>query len=99
MRQVPSTFPPDDLWTREAAGVRAGHDLPPERLRAIERLVTAGFVVGTAWLLVSRPDVRRLAVESARLALTAGLPVWLAREVREAWRRDGAKPAESPFEP
>jgi hypothetical protein len=99
MRAVPRTFPPENLWIRdEEARALASYDLPLERLRAIERLVTAGLVVGGTWLLITRPGLRRVAAESARLLLTAGLPIWLAREMRAAWHRAGAAPADVPFE-
>jgi type II secretory pathway component PulM len=96
---VPTTFPPADLWAGEERTAVAGYDLPPERLRAIERLVNAGLLIGGAWLLICRPELRRLAAETTRLAVVVVLPAWLAREVREAWRRSAAAPGDHPFGP
>jgi hypothetical protein len=50
-------------------------------------VVTAG--VAAAYLLVTRPPLRRLAFSALRIWLGASLPVYLANEVRDAWIEAG----------
>jgi hypothetical protein len=50
-------------------------------------VVTAG--VTAAYLIVTKPPLRRLVFSAFRIWLGASLPVYLANEVREAWIEAG----------
>jgi hypothetical protein len=53
-------------------------------------LVSAG--VAAAYVIVTTPSLRRLAVRGARLWLGASIPVYLAAQTREAWMASGESP-------
>lgn len=46
-------------------------------------------VFGAAYVVLSRPPLRRLAWQLALTALTGTLPAWLHHEVRQAWADSG----------
>ena len=50
-------------------------------------LVSAG--VAAAYLVVTRPPLRRLVLQAVRLWLGATVPVYLANQAREAWVESG----------
>jgi hypothetical protein len=50
-------------------------------------LISAG--VAAAYLVVTRPPLRRLALQAVRLWLGATVPVYLANQAREAWVESG----------
>lgn len=50
-------------------------------------LVTAG--VAAAYVVMTRPPLRRLAFKALRLWLGASVPVFLAAQAREAWVESG----------
>ncbi len=50
-------------------------------------VVTAGLAA--AYLLVTKPPLRRLAFTALRIWLGASVPVYLANEVRNAWVEAG----------
>jgi len=54
-------------------------------------LVTAG--VAAAYLVLTKPPLRRLAVMAVQLWLGASLPVFLATEARQAWLESGSRHA------
>jgi hypothetical protein len=54
-------------------------------------LVTAG--VAAAYLVLTKPPLRRLAVKAVQLWLGASLPVFLVTEAREAWLKAGTRHA------
>jgi hypothetical protein len=54
-------------------------------------LVTAG--VAAAYLVLTKPPLRRLAVKAVQLWLGASLPVFLATEARQAWLESGSRHA------
>jgi hypothetical protein len=45
--------------------------------------------LGAAYVILSRPPLRRLAFRLALTALTGTLPGWLNQEVRQAWADSG----------
>lgn len=45
--------------------------------------------LGAAYVILSRPPLRRLAFGLALTALTGTLPGWLHQEVRQAWADSG----------
>jgi hypothetical protein len=53
-------------------------------------LVTAG--VAAAYVIVTTPSLRRLAVRGVRLWLGASVPVYLVNQAREAWVASGPSP-------
>ena len=50
-------------------------------------LVSAG--VAAAYLVMTRPPLRRLALRAIKLWLGASVPVYLANQTREAWVESG----------
>ena len=50
-------------------------------------LVVAG--VAAAYVVLTKPPLRRLAFTAARLWLGASLPVFLVNQAREAWTESG----------
>ena len=55
-------------------------------------LVTAG--VAAAYVVITTPPLRRLAIRAARLWLGASIPAYLVREVRRAWAESAPKPTD-----
>jgi hypothetical protein len=54
-------------------------------------LVSAG--VAAAYLLLTRPPLRRLAIRAVQLYLGASLPAFLLTQAREAWVESGNRQA------
>ena len=54
-------------------------------------LVSAG--VAAAYLLLTRPPLRRLAFRAVQLYLGASLPVFILTQAREAWVESGNRQA------
>jgi hypothetical protein len=50
-------------------------------------LVTAG--IAAAYVILTTPPLRRLAMRAARVWLGASVPVFVANEVRRAWVESG----------
>jgi hypothetical protein len=50
-------------------------------------LVSAG--VAAAYLVITTPPLRRVALRAVKLWLGASVPVYLANEAREAWVESG----------
>jgi hypothetical protein len=59
------------------------------RARAVANaaLVTAG--VATAYVVLTTPSLRKLAVAGLRWWLGASIPVYLTSQVRQAWMESG----------
>ena len=57
--------------------------------RKLANTAMALAAVGAAYLIFSRPPLRRLAWRLAGAALTGTLPVWLNQEIRHAWAESG----------
>lgn len=57
--------------------------------RTVANAVMSLAVIGAAYLIVSRPPLRRLAWRLALTGLTVTLPSWLNQEVRQAWADSG----------
>lgn len=53
-------------------------------------LAAAGFAA--AYVVITTPPLRRLAIQGLRYWLGASVPIYLAREVRHAWV-ESARPA------
>jgi hypothetical protein len=54
-------------------------------------LVSAG--AATAYVILTKPPLRRLAFKAVRYWLGAGVPVFLLAQVREAWVESGRRRA------
>jgi len=65
--------------------------LREETARTVANIVLATAAIGAAVVVLRTPSLRRLAVGLARTALTTTLPIWLSREVKQAW--DASAPA------
>ena len=57
-----------------------------ETARTVANVVMATAAVGAAVVILRTPALRRLAFGLARTAITTAIPLWLTREVKEAWR-------------
>ena len=55
------------------------------RARMVANLVLASAGVAAAYVVVTSPPLRRLALTGIRLWLGASIPVYLATEARRAW--------------
>jgi hypothetical protein len=53
-------------------------------------VVSAGTAV--AYVVITTPPLRRLALRGARLWLGASIPAYLIREVRRAWAESAPQP-------
>jgi hypothetical protein len=62
-----------------------------ESARKIANGMLAAAVLGAAYVVVTRPALRRVAWQLAKASLTGALPAWFAKEVREAWIESGRR--------
>jgi hypothetical protein len=53
--------------------------------RAISNALILSAGAAAAYVVITTPPLRRLALRAARLWLGASIPVFVAREVRRAW--------------
>ena len=56
-------------------------------------LIIAAAAVGAAVVVIRTPQLRRLAWNLARTAVTVTLPAWISREVQQAWADSAARQA------
>lgn len=59
--------------------------------RRVANTVMGLAAVGAAYVVLSRPPLRRMAWRLALTALTGTLPAWVNHEVRHAWA-ESARP-------
>lgn len=57
--------------------------------RTVANVVLASAGVAAAYVIITTPPLRRLALRVARIWLGASIPVYLANQVREAWVESG----------
>jgi hypothetical protein len=57
-----------------------------ETARTVANVVMATAALGAAVVVLRTPALRRLAFGLARTAITTGIPLWLTKEVKDAWR-------------
>jgi hypothetical protein len=57
--------------------------------RTVANVVLASAGVAAAYVIVTTPPLRRLAIQVVRFWLGASVPVYLASQVREAWVESG----------
>jgi hypothetical protein len=60
--------------------------------RTVANVVLASAGVAAAYVIITTPPLRRLALLVVRVWLGASVPVYLAKQVREAWV-ESARPA------
>ena len=58
--------------------------------RTVANVVLASAGMAAAYVIVTTPSLRRLAVRAARLWLGASIPMYLATQTRAAWVASGA---------
>lgn len=56
-----------------------------ETARTVANVMIGAAALGAAVVIWRVPTLRRLAFGLARTAITVTIPVWLSREVDEAW--------------
>ena len=56
-----------------------------ETARTVANVVLAAAAIGAAVVVFRTPQLRRVAFGLARTAITTGIPLWLTREVKQAW--------------
>ena len=57
--------------------------------RAVANTVLATAAVAAAYVVITTPPLRRLALRAVRLWLGASVPVYLAAQARQAWMESG----------
>jgi hypothetical protein len=60
-----------------------------DRARTVANVILGAAALGAAFVVLSRPPLRRAAWRLAVGALTGTIPVWLRQEVRQAWIESG----------
>ena len=65
--------------------------------RTVANVVLATAGVAAAYVILTTPSLRRLALRGARLWLGASIPMYLATQTREAWAASdaSARPAQA----
>jgi len=56
-----------------------------DRARTVANVMIASAGVAAAYVVLTRPPLRRLAFQAVRVWLGASVPVFLAEEARRAW--------------
>jgi hypothetical protein len=64
--------------------------------RTLANVILGAAALGAAVVVLRTPPLRRLAVGLARTAVTVTLPVWLSRELKQAWTDSGGRGRSSP---
>ena len=64
-----------------------------DKARAVANVVIMTAGAAAAYLIVTKPPLRRLAVRAVQMWLGASLPVFLMTQAREAWVESGSRHA------
>jgi len=64
-----------------------------ENARTAANVVLMSAGVGVAYLILTKPPLRRLAVRAVQLWLGTSVPVFLITQAREAWVESGSRHA------
>jgi hypothetical protein len=64
-----------------------------EHARTAANAVLVTAAVAAAYLVLTKPPLRRLALTAVQLWLGASIPVFLVTEAREAWVESGSRRA------
>jgi hypothetical protein len=62
----------------------------------VANVVLAAAAIGAAVVVLRTPALRRLAFGLARTAITTTIPVWLTREIKQAWHESEVRPQTVP---
>jgi hypothetical protein len=54
--------------------------------RTVANVLMGAAAIGAAVVILRTPSLRRLAFGLARTAIVTGIPAWLSREVKQAWK-------------
>jgi hypothetical protein len=60
-----------------------------ESARKVANVILGAAAIGAAYVVVTKPPLRRLAWRIVKTALTGSLPAWLGKEVHHAWIESG----------
>ena len=60
-------------------------DVREDTARNFANVIMATAAIGAAVVVLRTPVLRRLVFGLARTAITTGVPVWLSREIKQAW--------------
>lgn len=60
--------------------------MTPERARTVANLIVGAGVLAIGFVILRNPRLRRVAWSLAKTAVTTTVPVYLANEVRTAWK-------------
>jgi hypothetical protein len=60
--------------------------------RSVANVVLVSAGIAAAYVIITRPPLRRLAANGLRLWLGASVPVYLANQVRQAWVQSAQAP-------
>jgi hypothetical protein len=60
--------------------------------RSVANVVLVSAGIAAAYVIVTRPPLRRLAANGLRLWLGASVPVYLTNQVRQAWVQSARTP-------
>ena len=63
--------------------------MSPDRARVAANVVMGIAGIAAAYVVLTTPPLRRLALRLSRVWLGASVPVYLLKEVREAWAESG----------
>ena len=58
--------------------------------RTVADVILVSLGVAAAYLVITTPPLRRMALRAVRLWLGASVPVYLASQAREAWVESGS---------
>ena len=61
-----------------------------ENARTVANVVIASAAVAAAYVVLTTPPLRRLAMQAARLWLGASVPAYLSDTTRQAWLESGS---------
>jgi hypothetical protein len=64
--------------------------------RTLANVILGAAALAAAVVVLRTPPLRRLAFGLARTAVTVTLPVWLSREVKQAWTDSGTRGPSTP---
>jgi len=60
--------------------------------RSVANVVLVSAGIAAAYVIITRPPLRRLAANGLRLWLGASVPVYFANQVRQAWVQSARTP-------
>lgn len=66
--------------------------MTPDRARAVANLVLASAGLAAAYVVITTPPLRRLAIGVIRWWLGASVPAYLAAEIRRGWLASAPRP-------